>query len=530
MKYKNYNMDNINTRHYSISKATTGGIILFKESVYRYFSNFKLKNVGVKTKNTPFKNQICINSFVNGMLDYQNKNVSKEEEMTRDELIRGITKFNKMEYSITDYYLKQTLPNIETTIRFYRQSNLPLIKLKESSINEIYYTFYNRRSIAEIKLDVKNDDISQLVTSRTNTLIRNLHKDTTRIAKVLKSYYLADIVPNLYMIVRIDTGFKSKDKSQTKFNKFNVSLDTDSNKSINKCDNQIIESYLVEYSLIGIHFLEELINTLDELKDGWCNYDAYLIPFYKYIQKYFKRHFTNGVIGIYKSKIYPIKDGIKMPSKMTTNYVSEVDNNEPDINDYYITNSFIKLVKSTYNKPLCDDDELLKMFDEIPKQNKKTKKKKKKNVEIIRNDKCNEEYITTEPKFIPTELNITDDSDSNSDNSDSDVNSDNNYDNEIETIDNSYHNINKTYNNKYTFDVENDILMNNYYNNPKIYQMLNEIDEIIFIKPIVKHYKTNYRYFNIMLKINNITTNQYHIHLNMDDRIYSITMIKNLLD
>jgi len=233
MKYKNYNMDNINTRHYSISKATTGGIILFKESVYRYFSNFKLKNVGVKTKNTPFKNQICINSFVNGMLEYQNKNVSKEDELTRDELIRGITKFNKMEYSITDYYLKQTLPNIETTIRFYRQSNLPLIKLKESSINEIYYTFYNRRSIAEIKLDVKNDDISQLVTSRTNTIIRNLHKDTTRIAKVLKSYYLADIVPNLYMIVRIDTGFKSKDKSQTKFNKFNVSLDTDSNKSIN---------------------------------------------------------------------------------------------------------------------------------------------------------------------------------------------------------------------------------------------------------------------------------------------------------
>ena len=143
MKYKNYNMDNINTRHYSISKATTGGIILFKESVYRYFSNFKLKNVGVKTKNTPFKNQICINSFVNGMLDYQNKNVSKEEEMTRDELIRGITKFNKMEYSITDYYLKQTLQNIQTTIRFYRQSNLSLIKLKESSINEIYYTFYN---------------------------------------------------------------------------------------------------------------------------------------------------------------------------------------------------------------------------------------------------------------------------------------------------------------------------------------------------------------------------------------------------
>jgi len=519
MKYKNYNMDNINTRHYSISKATTGGIILFKESVYRYFSNFKLKNVGVKTKNTPFKNQICINSFVNGMLDYQNKNVSKEEEMTRDELIRGITKFNKMEYSITDYYLKQTLQNIQTTIRFYRQSNLSLIKLKESSINEIYYTFYNRRSIAEIKLDVKNDDISQLVTSRTNTLIRNLHKDTTRIAKVLKSYYLADIVPNLYMIVRIDTGFKSKDKSQTKFNKFNVSLDNDSNKSINKCDNQILESYLVEYSLIGIHFLEESINTLDELKDGWCNYDAYLIPFYKYIQKYFKRHFTNGVIGIYKSKIYPIKDGIKMPSKMTTNYVSEVDDNEPDINDYYITNSFIKLVKSTYNKPLCDDDELLKMFNDTPKQNKKTKKKKKKTVEII-----NEEYITTEPKFIPTELNITDDSDSNS-NSDSDGDVD-----DVDAVDDSYNNINKTYNNRYTFNNENDILKTNYYNNEKIYQLLNECDQIIFIKPLEKHYKTNYRYFNIKLNLDNTNSSQYHIHVNNDNIIYSITTIKNLLD
>ena len=210
---------------------------------------------------------------------------------------------------------------------------------------------------------------------------------------------------------------------------------------------------------------------------------------------------------------------------MTTNYVSEVDNNEPDINDYYITNSFIKLVKSTYNKPLCDDDELLKMFNDTPKQNKKTKKKKKKNVEIIRNGKCNEEYITTEPKFIPTELNITDDSDSNSDNSDSDGDVD-----DVDVVDDSYNNINKTYNNRYTFNNENDILKTNYYNNEKIYQLLNECDQIIFIKPLEKHYKTNYRYFNIKLNLDNTNSSQYHIHVNNDNIIYSITTIKNLLD
>jgi len=104
----------------------------------------------------------------------------------------------------------------------------------------------------------------------------------------------------------------------------------------------------------------------------------------------------------------------------------------------------------------------------------------------------------------------------------------------IETIDEiqseTYDLLTKTFNSRFVFENENNILMNNYYSNSRIRQLLDENDIICFEKPITKYYKTRMRYFNMCLKTNSSKSNQYHCYINENDIIYSITEIVNILD
>ena len=481
------NSDKINNKHSSVVRACSLGIVELKKSIIRYFD----KEVKVKD---------MMDRLVDEVIKENNDRYLVLGDTNVNETNTRRIKEKMMEFKPTDYYLRQILSGFPFCIKFYKKCYYSLEKYRKSGIRHLYYTFYNYKSIVEINIDETKFDILKLCEDKRNILIKNTISGVPRFYDIKKTYILENETKTLYNVVKFQG-----------------------------------DNYLVGYQLCGLHILDAPISNADEMEKGWNNSDCYLIPFYQSIKKKYDRYIWNGKCGMYKTSVYHIKDNVKLPTKMMTKLIEKSLVNDIMfkkeskgevlyIYDFYITNDFVKQVKYYAEIPTYTDDELIGLFD-ITIKTKKSKSKTK--TKIKKHAKEEEVYDIVKPSYIPIESNIS--RTSNSDDSDSDVDDVD----VVDVVDDSlfhYDKIIKTYNNRYTFNNENDILKTNYYNNEKIYQLLNESDQIIFIKPLEKHYKTNYRYFNIMLKINNINTSQFHIHINNDNKIYSITMIKNLLD
>ena len=469
-------MDN---KHYSITRACADGVSLLKTTINDYFHNSDMGEMM----------DMVVSSLINS------PNI--------DDLRRDILKKRLPNFDASEYYLNQVLGMFPICAKFYTESNLSLERYTHSNFNQLYYTFYNNKCIAEIGIGDDYDDIIEICLKRASCCIKNT-KQVVRARKytIKKTYIVENETPSLYSITIINN-----------------------------------ENYLIEYGLVAVHILEKTLSSLNDIQDGWDNNDVYLTPFYPYIKKIYDKSLVNGKIGVYKTRVFRIKNDIKLPSKMTTKLLNEplkIYNSQFGIlytDDYYINSDFIKLVKSNADKPLLTDDELVDLFGV-----KSTKtKNKSKQLDVKQPIKQ-----PIKPLYVPVE--VVNDIDSDNDTSD---NVKKTIDNVKKTSDNvketsgfavdlpkstDYDKLIKTYNNQYNFDNENDILMNNYNNNPRVKQLLDEYDEIMFIKPIEKHYNTKYRYFNICLKTDTTRSNQYHIHLNNDGRIYSITEIRDLIN
>ena len=442
--------DKTTNKHYSVTRACADGVSQLKMRIHEYFNNHEMESV-VKT---------VVGNILN----------SPNIDDTRRDMIK--TQLPIFDASV--YYLKQVLGMFPICANFYNSNTLQLERYRQSEFSELYYTFRNNQCITEINVaSADATDILELVISRTRCIIRNTkNPNRVRHYTIKKTYIVENEVPSLYNIIIINN-----------------------------------EKYLIEYGLVGIHILETTISSLIDIENGWDNTDVYLIPFYPYIKKIYDIGLVNGKIGVYKTKIYRIKNDVKLPSKMTTvlSVDADFETTTEQLDDFYITSAFIKKVKSNVDKPLLTDDELLDLFGKSTA--KRLVKPKNKSKRLVK------------PLYVPVAL---------ADTSVEVVN-----DTSLTTLYKvpSLESLFKvTYNKKYIFDNENVILMNNYTTNPRVKQLLDEYDEIVFIKPIERHYNTKYRYFNICLKTDIRRSNQYHIHLNNDGRVYSITEIRDLIN
>ena len=459
-------------KHYSITRACADGVSLLKTTINDYFHNSDMGEMM----------DMVVSSLINS------PNI--------DDLRRDILKKRLPNFDASEYYLNQVLGMFPICSKFYTESNLSLERYTLSNFNQLYYTFYNNRCIAEIGIGNDYDDIIEICLKRASCRIKNT-KQVVRARKytIKKTYIVENETPSLYSITIINN-----------------------------------EKYLIEYGLVAVHILEKTLSSLSDINDGWDNNDVYITPFYPYIKKIYDNNLVNGKIGVYKTRVFRIKNDIKLPSKMTTKLLNEplkIYNSQYGIlytDDYYINSDFIKLVKSNADKPLLTDDELVDLF--VVKSTKTKNKSKQLDVKQPIKQPIKQ---PVKPLYVPVEVvnDIDDDNDNVYDTSDNVKKTDN-----VDDSDNvdDYDKLVKTYNKSYNFDNENDILMNNYNNNPRVKQLLDEYDEIVFIKPIEKHYNTKYRYFNICLKTDIRRSNQYHIHLNNDGRIYSITEIRDLIN
>ena len=491
--------------YYNINRASADGIQLL-----------------LKSFDLHFKKLTIVFEFDN-ILDTLLDSSSMPEEQ------KNYVRNNKRSINDSEHYLSSVENYYKMCMKFYHQSNLTLEKNKHITNKKLYYSFYNFHCICEIAnrnqtIAVDSIDMMEGFVREKTALVKNVITSKVRKYTIKKTYIVENTTPSLYNIIQIDN-----------------------------------QNYLVQYSLIGIQILKEVISKVRDYDAGWDNDDAYLVPYYNFphIKKIMDKNLLNGKRGLYSSSLYLIRDNIKLPNITKTKLVSPIET--PTINithstDYNITNEFIKKVKSNVDKPLLNDDELMNLFEKMPNKSKSKSKSKSPNKyksTSTSNDKTNESPNDI-PTYLPVDMTYNDISsdDETTDTTDktdkspsindkTDINDKSPNDNEtieepIETIDEiqseTYDLLTKTFNSRFVFENENNILMNNYYSNSRIRQLLDENDIICFEKPITKYYKTRMRYFNMCLKTNSSKSNQYHCYINENDIIYSITEIVNILD
>ena len=178
----------------------------------------------------------------------------------------------------------------------------------------------------------------------------------------------------------------------------------------------------------------------------------------------------------------------------------------------------IKKPKITNTKPLLTDEELIKLFDETPKQKNKKNRTKQPFIKPL---------VTIKTNIIKDDI----EDDTTSEISDDTNNTDASFDSEI-NLNNTY-NFNILYNNKRIWNTTDKEYIDNliyylYDTNEKFIKMMSGFDTIYVLKEIHQDRNKSYKHFTAFLKNNFDESLTYHFYVK-DNKINGITQIMNIL-